>query len=227
MDGEQFAIYRAIHQWRYELARKEDENPSYILSNAGLMQIAKLKPTDRTTLATLIPGACKMARQFLEEIFVIVKEASIRGASEPSWMEFQIGAKLGGSGRSASRGHFTDKSQNGDRSQSVVLQVVSQLFGEVEVNGSGDAKQRKRRMAGCDLLAAPGLAKKIKSAMEWPNSTTPEQAPRSMDLVTELFGEFAPKVTKQTGRISKCRNHVASFDDDSEDRDSPRKRLVY
>ncbi|KAL7750457.1 exosome nuclease subunit [Sorochytrium milnesiophthora] len=46
----QFAVFKAIHQWRDEVAREEDESTAYVLPNHMLFSIAERLPTDQASV---------------------------------------------------------------------------------------------------------------------------------------------------------------------------------
>lgn len=88
LDGPQFAVYRAVHKWRDDLARKEDENPAFIMPPQTLMEIAKLLPGDPKALWSILGGRCaSKVQQSVEELFKIVSEARKDGAGGPSSVE--------------------------------------------------------------------------------------------------------------------------------------------
>lgn len=89
LDGQQFAVYRAVHKWRDDLARKEDENPNYIMPQQTLMEIAKLLPNDPKALWSLMGNKCSQkAKQSLDQLFELVSDAKKRGVNEPGSIEF-------------------------------------------------------------------------------------------------------------------------------------------
>jgi len=46
LNGEQFAVLKAIHKWRDQTAREEDESPRYVMPNHILRRMAEVMPTD-------------------------------------------------------------------------------------------------------------------------------------------------------------------------------------
>ncbi|KAF9872770.1 exosome complex exonuclease [Colletotrichum karsti] len=86
--GQQFAVYRAIWEWRDEVARREDESTGYILPNGIIGDIAKRMPPDAKALHGLIPPNAFLARRNVNDIWVRYQEARERGVNEPSLFEF-------------------------------------------------------------------------------------------------------------------------------------------
>lgn len=89
LDGHQFAVYRAVHKWRDNLARQEDENPNYIMPQQTLMEIAKILPSDPKALWSLMGSKCSQkAKQSLDQLFELISDAKKRGANEPGSIDF-------------------------------------------------------------------------------------------------------------------------------------------
>lgn len=89
LNGQQFAVFRAVHKWRDELARQEDENPNYIMPQQTLMEVAKILPSDPKALWSLMGNRCSQkAKQSLYQLFELVSDAKKRGMNEPGSIEF-------------------------------------------------------------------------------------------------------------------------------------------
>lgn len=89
LDGQQFAVYRAVHKWRDDLARKEDENPNYIMPQQTLMEIAKILPNDPKALWSLMGNKCSQkAKQSLDQLFGLISDAKKRGVNESGSIDF-------------------------------------------------------------------------------------------------------------------------------------------
>ncbi|TEA14609.1 Exosome complex exonuclease rrp6 [Colletotrichum sidae] len=86
--GQQFAVYRAIWEWRDEVARKEDESTAYVLPNGIVGDIAKRMPPDAKALHALIPNNAYLARRNVTDLWQRYQEARERGVKEPSLYEF-------------------------------------------------------------------------------------------------------------------------------------------
>ncbi|KAI1756172.1 ribonuclease H-like domain-containing protein [Xylaria castorea] len=84
---EQFSVFRAIHQWRDKLARKEDESPLFIMNNATLFDIARRLPPDPKALHSLLDSGSFLAKREVSNLFEIVTEAITQGANGPSVAE--------------------------------------------------------------------------------------------------------------------------------------------
>ncbi|KAK1638734.1 exonuclease [Colletotrichum phormii] len=86
--GQQFAVYRAIWEWRDEVARKEDESTAFVMPNGIVGDIAKHMPPDAKALHALIPNHAFIARKNVTEIWKRYQEARERGINEPRLFDF-------------------------------------------------------------------------------------------------------------------------------------------
>ncbi|KAI0533842.1 ribonuclease H-like domain-containing protein [Xylaria digitata] len=84
---EQFSVFRAIHQWRDELARQEDESPLFIMNNATLFDISRQLPPDPKALHSLLDSGSFLAKREVSKLFEIITKAIAQGANGPSVAE--------------------------------------------------------------------------------------------------------------------------------------------
>lgn len=89
---EQFSVFRAVHKWRDDMARREDESPGFIFSNAALFDIAKRLPPDPKALHSILgfpsSHASNLARQLSADLFKVVDQAKTEGANGPTLSDF-------------------------------------------------------------------------------------------------------------------------------------------
>ena len=85
---EQFAVFRAVHQWRDQLARKEDEETSQIMPKQVLFNIARQIPMDTPSLLGCSHPVSAFVRPRVGDLLRVIKEAKIAGATGPEMMEF-------------------------------------------------------------------------------------------------------------------------------------------
>ncbi|KAI0439469.1 ribonuclease H-like domain-containing protein [Xylaria telfairii] len=83
----QFSAFRAIHQWRDKLARKEDESPLFIMNNATLFDIARRLPPDPKALHSLLDSGSFLAKREVSNLFGIITEAIVQSTNGPSVAE--------------------------------------------------------------------------------------------------------------------------------------------
>jgi len=74
INGEQFAVLKAVHKWRDQTAREEDESPRYVMPNHILRRIAEVMPTDPQS----IHGCCNpippLVRMYSMDIARIIEK---------------------------------------------------------------------------------------------------------------------------------------------------------
>ena len=85
---EQFAVFRAVHQWRDQLARKEDEATNLVMPKQAIFNIARQIPLDTPTLLGCSHPISASVRPRIGDLLRVIKEARIAGATGPEMMEF-------------------------------------------------------------------------------------------------------------------------------------------
>ncbi|CAK7240461.1 MAG: exosome nuclease subunit [Sporothrix thermara] len=88
LSGEQFAVYRALYQWRDDLARRLDESPGFLMPVRVLSDIARILPPDRKALWSLINNTARATKSHMDELFTLIQDAQARGATGPTSVEF-------------------------------------------------------------------------------------------------------------------------------------------
>lgn len=90
---EQFAVFRAVHQWRDRLARTEDESTNHILHRNLLFKIATEMPMDRAALSRCLKPVDQSARAHMDQLVEVVRRAKLAGATGPGFMDIVPPAK--------------------------------------------------------------------------------------------------------------------------------------
>ena len=80
---EQFAVFRAVHQWRDEVARKEDESVHYVMQNSSLYNLAREMPAEIPQLLGCIPRVSDPVRKRLTVLLSVIAKAKASGANGP------------------------------------------------------------------------------------------------------------------------------------------------
>ncbi|KAI5283715.1 exosome nuclease subunit, partial [Ascosphaera aggregata] len=76
---EQFAVFRAVHRWRDEVARAEDEGLQYVLAKHALFRIAHSMPIDAVSLLRAAAPVSPVVRAHVLELVELIKQAKIEG----------------------------------------------------------------------------------------------------------------------------------------------------
>ncbi|KND86793.1 Exosome complex exonuclease rrp6 [Tolypocladium ophioglossoides CBS 100239] len=84
--SEQFAMFRAIWRWRDVTARREDENPNFVLGTNNVVSIVRVNPPDAKALHSLLPLTAPLARARFNEIWSQIQEEIAQGG--PSMLHF-------------------------------------------------------------------------------------------------------------------------------------------
>ncbi|KAL8953599.1 MAG: hypothetical protein Q9222_000525 [Ikaeria aurantiellina] len=80
---EQFAVFRAVHQWRDQIARQKDESLMHILSNHALQAIAREIPTELPVLLGYCHPISSTMKKSAAELIEVIKETKANGANGP------------------------------------------------------------------------------------------------------------------------------------------------
>ena len=84
---EQFAVFRAIHQWRDQIARKEDESVHFIMPKNVLYNLAREMPVD---MPSLLGSSHPMSRSYKihkSEVLAVIRRARTLSYNEPDMQE--------------------------------------------------------------------------------------------------------------------------------------------
>lgn len=84
---EEFAVLRAVHKWRDETARREDESALYVMSNSTLFDLVRRTPPDPKALHSLLGTASHIAKREAFNLFQIISKAKAEGVHGPSVTE--------------------------------------------------------------------------------------------------------------------------------------------
>ncbi|KAI9788107.1 MAG: exosome nuclease subunit [Peltula sp. TS41687] len=80
---EQFAVFRALHQWRDRVARADDDNPNYIMPKQALLAVARTMPLDIPALLSVSHPISSSVRSKARELLTVIKEAKTAGVDGP------------------------------------------------------------------------------------------------------------------------------------------------
>ena len=80
---QQFAVFKAVHQWRDTLSRKEDESTFFIMPNHALFSIARSMPLDKPALYAAIQHVSHIVRAHADELVAVVARAKEEGIDGP------------------------------------------------------------------------------------------------------------------------------------------------
>jgi exosome complex exonuclease RRP6 len=87
---EQFAVFRAAHAWRDEIARREDESTSFVMSNHSLFAIAREIPIDRSALFRVAAPVSQPVRLRVDELIGIISNAKAKAETERDMKDVMV-----------------------------------------------------------------------------------------------------------------------------------------
>lgn len=80
---QQFAVFKAVHEWRDSLSRREDESTFFVMPNHALFSIARAMPHDKPALFTAIQHVSHLVRVNADELVRVITEAKEEGITGP------------------------------------------------------------------------------------------------------------------------------------------------
>lgn len=95
LNPEQFAVFRAVHQWRDTIARQEDESLNTIMPKHVIYNIAREMPIEMAALLGCSQPISPFVRSRAGELLGIVKQARTEGTTGPDLMHTMRTMDLG------------------------------------------------------------------------------------------------------------------------------------
>ncbi|EER23208.1 3'-5' exonuclease family protein [Coccidioides posadasii C735 delta SOWgp] len=87
LNREQLAVFKAVHRWRDQTARTDDEGVQSVLSKRALFAIAHGMPSDQAGLLKLAIPVSPSLRKRLSELLKVIKDAKASGVDGPELHE--------------------------------------------------------------------------------------------------------------------------------------------
>ena len=206
MTDQQFAVFRAVHKWRDEVARREDEGVNFILPFHILKDIVRIVPNDAKAIHSLLRSSAPGAKGRVEELLGVIKDAS----TPPFAMSFHDILFIEAPGHSGEAAASCTPSRI--LSAEVFRSTQSQMFGAVPVSSLWEASLPSRNAENVPEVIPVPWAKYVEGAMleetlgasnldidtaDDPN-TVPEVPGESQEE-----GEVEEQFTLKTGRKRK------------------------
>ncbi|KAI9809628.1 MAG: hypothetical protein M1825_000060 [Sarcosagium campestre] len=73
--NEQLAVFKAVHEWRDRMARKQDDGLNYVMPKHALFSVAREMPADLPTLLSLCHPMSPEFRRSATHLLTVIKEA--------------------------------------------------------------------------------------------------------------------------------------------------------
>ncbi|KAF7620115.1 hypothetical protein AFLA_000112, partial [Aspergillus flavus NRRL3357] len=90
LSKEQFAVFKAVHQWRDAVAREEDEGVQCVFPKHVLFKVAHAMPLDLGTLFRTLSPVTPIAKDRAADLLAVIKNAKIEGADGPEWRDVYV-----------------------------------------------------------------------------------------------------------------------------------------
>ncbi|KAI9822307.1 MAG: exosome nuclease subunit [Pycnora praestabilis] len=84
---EQFAVFTAVHQWRDQSARENDESLHFVMPKHVIFSIARAMPMDMASLLNVAQPISKLVRMKSVELLGVIKRAKDVGTTGPDMTE--------------------------------------------------------------------------------------------------------------------------------------------
>ena len=85
---QQFSVFRAVHKWRDDVARKEDESLPSVMSKTALFNVARDMPDQIPQLLGCLAHVSDAVRRRLGELLQVISKARAEGVNGPDMNEF-------------------------------------------------------------------------------------------------------------------------------------------
>lgn len=83
----QFAVFRAVHQWRDKVAREQDDSIHYVMPNHQIFSIARDMPTNRAALIGIAQPTTQTVRLRADELVATIIRAKKTGEEGPEMLD--------------------------------------------------------------------------------------------------------------------------------------------
>ncbi|KAI1469161.1 ribonuclease H-like domain-containing protein [Daldinia caldariorum] len=223
---EQFAVFRAVHKWRDEVARREDESSLFVMSNAALFDIARRMPPDPKALHSLLDSTSHIAKREAFDLFKIISKAKAEGLNGPSVAEVIRSNAPPTMGIGEIAKAVLPQLRSNDTEISGMEELVSQtsrLWGKVPISSRWDGSA-VGKPKGAVQFELP-WAQFIKSGKVLEVVDTPAQEPETQmeESIIQLEEEAVDiEFTLKTGLKRKA-PEIESDSDEGEVNDTPSK----
>jgi exosome complex exonuclease RRP6 len=91
----QFAVFRAVHKWRDEIARTDDDSTNFVMPNHVIFNISKLLPNDMVALLSIAHPISYSVKSRSSELLEVIIKAKAKGKDGPSMMDILRPDSLG------------------------------------------------------------------------------------------------------------------------------------
>lgn len=87
LNKEQFSVFRAVHKWRDDVAREQDDSPHYVLPNHAIFSLARSMPATKAEVLNTAHPATQTLRLRADEVVSTIWRAKDEGKDGPEMLE--------------------------------------------------------------------------------------------------------------------------------------------
>ncbi|KAK0260402.1 hypothetical protein B0A54_01853 [Friedmanniomyces endolithicus] len=87
LSREQFAVFRAVHKWRDDVAREQDDSVHFVLPNHHIFSLAKQMPETKEGVLNTAHPATQTVRLRVDELLAVVSSAKEKGKTGDDMMD--------------------------------------------------------------------------------------------------------------------------------------------
>jgi exosome complex exonuclease RRP6 len=86
-NNKEFAVFKAVHEWRDQVARIDDDSTNFVMPNRVIFSIAKVLPNDLVALLSVAHPVSFSVKSRAGELLEVIKKARAEGKDGPSMMD--------------------------------------------------------------------------------------------------------------------------------------------
>ncbi|KAK4676112.1 exosome nuclease subunit [Podospora pseudoanserina] len=202
---EEFAVFRALWNWRDKTAREEDESTGFVMKEHVMAEIVRIMPSDKKALWSLLDGHARNLKGRLDELFGVVQEGREKGlAGGVSLLQFLSG----GSGfAQAQIVPMVQKEEAVDIKE--LRSEKSQLWGNVPLSSAWEDKGGKKEGEDDEVLELPLYYSAAQEEEEVGGGDVEERVP-VLKSAAEVYGQEEQEQENQEFTLKTGRKRKAS-----------------
>ncbi|RAH39655.1 exosome nuclease subunit RRP6 [Aspergillus brunneoviolaceus CBS 621.78] len=227
INKEQFAVFKAVHQWRDQVAREEDEGVQCVFPKHVLFRVAQAMPTDLGTLYRTLSPMTPIVKDRTDDLLEIIKTAKVEGADGPEWRDVYVKPSKSTPAASAGgvAGFLPDPTADDTDLPTAARYEISQFWGGVLDTQSPLPSPKISAIASAEALRLslplPPMPRTVSEAREKFGVSTPAaQAASAKPAATSA--PPAAAAAKQEPETSEPENKYFTI----KEKGGPRKRKV-
>lgn len=199
LSKQQFSVFRALHKWRDDVAREQDDSTHYIMPNHNIFTLAKALPSSRAELTGLLHPMTKTIRERAGEMMAVISNAKEAGEHGPEMMAVmnQIEPRHSKQGSAASSAPAQPTGSSGNAASS------SQATRQADTTSVLPLRSSKSSFWGSIIQSMPWSQKR--------SISTAEQVPLAVplpDLTAEVFAD--PQDVEEQSTVTPEPSHAES-----------------